>query len=417
MKLYKDIRFSTITLSYFNSKMVELCFWLLLFSFQILVLTGLKPHYFLVTAISLIIFVINLQPYINVLKSIYFLPLFTSILYHVLFNRNIDLAFILSILNYVIIPLVFFHRSFYSFDLYKSVYCFKWFTVLCFVGLMLQIVGVEAPFLDLEFAITDGIVKHRYGSIAGSTLVLGFFTSISFIYCFYNYIYLKDSSKQNIVFLIISLISLFLAQSRRYYVFTFIICALIFYFGKTKRTSLKYFFSKYKYYLISILLFFLIAFFLKDDVFLFARFYSTFDYKNDASNVLRAIKWIEAILNFVHHFWFGAGIGNMGAVGKNVSELTPEELTVAESYYLKVFVEGGIFFGLAFVVLIVNTLKRTFILLKHNSSYSFVCYIFLFFFLDCFMSMTLEYVIGSILFWISIAIINNPLIIKNNQYL
>ena len=152
------------------------------------------------------------------------------------------------------------------------------------------------------------------------------------------------------------------------------------------------------------------SFLMQDQVFLFMRFYSTFDFANDGSNVLRAIKWLEAIQQFLDNFWFGAGLGDMGAVGKNLQELSVYELTVAESYFLKVFVEGGVFFGTAFIIMIVFLLKKSLKILKNHSSNSFAAYIFLFFFLDCFMSMTMEYVIGSILFWLAISVI-----IKENK--
>lgn len=404
-KIIQYFSFISDTLQVFNQKMVNIATLLLLFSFQILVFTEQKPHYLVVVFVCFILLFVNLNTYFNYLKFIYLFPLLISIFYFVSQNKP-DNPFILSILNYVIIPLVFLNHNFQTFDFTKTMQLFQWFTVFCFLGLILQVLGVQAPFLDLELAITNDIVKERYGSFAGSTLVLGFFTSISSIYTYYTYVYHKDKSIKNLVLLAISLTSLFLAQSRRYYIFTFIIMFLIYFLGTNKEFKPFTIIRKNKWAILIILIFTIVSFMLQDKVFLFMRIYSTFDFANDASNVLRAIKWLEAIQQFLDHFWFGAGLGDMGAVGKNLQEEDVYEIAVAESYYLKVFVEAGIFFGISFVCMMIFLLRKSYQLIRANSNKSFAAYIFIFFFVDCFMSMTLEVVLASILFWISVAIIS-----------
>ena len=352
---------------------------------------------------------VNINGYFNYIKLLYLLPLVLSMVYF-LSQHKAESPFILSILNYLIVPLVFLNHNFQNFNFEKMMKLFQWFIIFCFFGLLIQVLGIESSFLDLELAITNDVVKERYGSFAGSTLVLGFYASISTIYTYYTYVYEKNKSIKNIVFLLISLSTLFLAQSRRYYVFTFIIMVLIYFIGGNRDFKIGKIISKNKWIILLIIAMIVGSFLMQDQVFLFMRFYSTFDFANDGSNVLRAIKWLEAIQQFLDNFWFGAGLGDMGAVGKNLQELSVYELTVAESYFLKVFVEGGVFFGTAFIIMIVFLLKKSLKILKNHSSNSFAAYIFLFFFLDCFMSMTMEYVIGSILFWLAISVI-----IKENK--
>ncbi len=400
------------SLQIFNLKMVEIATLVLLFSFQILVFTEQKPHYLIVVFICILLLLVNLNGYFNYLKFLYLFPLLISVFYY-LAQQKPDTPFILSILNYVIIPLVFLNHHFQKFDFTRTMKLFQGFTVFCFFGLLLQVVGIEAPFLDLELAITNDVVKERYGSFAGSTLVLGFYTSISSIYTYYDFIYHKNKSLKNIVLLLISLVSLFLAQSRRYYFFTLVVMFLIYFLGTNKDFKLFTIINKNKWVILLIVTFIIVSFLLQDKVFLFMRIYSTFDFANDASNVLRAIKWLEAIQQFIDHFWFGAGLGDMGAVGKNLQEEDVYEIAVAESYYLKVFVEGGIFFGTAFVCMMIFLLKKAFKLIKDNSTKSFAAYIFIFFFVDCFMSMTMEVVLGSILFWLSVSIISIDSLTEN----
>ena len=409
MTWIKFLNFFSDTVQIFNEKLVLIATALLLFSFQILVLTEQKPHYIIVVLICVVLLIVNINGYFNYIKLLYLLPLTLSMIYF-LSQHKAGSPFILSILNYLIIPLVFLNHNFHDFDLNKMMKLFQWFIVFCFLGLLLQVIGIESPFLDLELAITNEVVKERYGSFAGSTLVLGFYASISTIYTYYTYVYKSDKSIKNIFFLLISLSTLFLAQSRRYYVFTFIIMGLIYFFGGNKEFKLGKIIAKNKWAILIIIALIVGSFLLKDQVFLFMRFYSTFDFANDGSNVLRAIKWLEAIQQFLDNFWFGAGLGDMGAVGKDLQELTVYELTVAESYFLKVFVEGGVFMGIAFIVMMIFLLKKSLKHIKQRSIDSFAAYIFIFFFLDCFMSMTMEYVLASILFWLSIAIItkSNP---------
>lgn len=399
----KYFNFLSDTLNTFNHKLVTIATIFLLFSFQILAFTQQKPHYLIVVFICFLLVIINMNGYFNYIKFFYLFPLLLSIFYFII-NYKAGSPFILSILNYVIIPFVFLNHNFQDFNLEKLMKPFQWFIVFCFFGLLLQLVGFEAPFLDLELARTNDIVKERYGSFAGSTLVLGFYAAISTIYGYYTIIYEKNKSIYNIVIFITSLATLFLAQSRRYYIFSFIIMLLIYFFGSYQNFKISTILTKNKWGILSIIALLVVSFMLQDKVFFFMRFYSTFDYVNDGSNILRAIKWLEAIQRFLDNFWFGAGLGDMGAVGKNLQEITVQEISVAESYFLKVFVEGGFFFGLSFIAITVYLLKKSFSVLK-NPTKAFAAYIFIFFFIDCFMSMTLEYVLGSILFWISISII------------
>lgn len=392
-----------------NQKLVNLIALALLLSFQILTLTNQKPHYILVVLVCILLLIINFNGYINYIKLLYFIPLLVSVFFY-LSQNSPDNPFILSILNYLIIPMVFLNHNFQDFDFSSTMKLFQGFTVVCFFGLLLQVIGIESPFLDLELAITNDVVKERYGSFAGSTLVLGFYTSISTIYSFYNYVYKKDSSIQNIILFCISIISLFLAQSRRYYIFSFIIMFLIYFLGNSNITNPFKIVFKNKIVILAMVSLIVITYFLQDKAFLLMRFYSTFDFANDGSNVLRAIKWLEAIEQFLENFWFGAGLGDMGAVGKNLQELSVYELSVAESYFLKVFVEGGIFFGSAFIIMMIYLLIRSFKFIRRSPSQSFAAYIFIFFFLDCFMSMTMEYVLGSILFWLSISVITKDVL-------
>jgi O-antigen ligase len=397
-----DFKVSTLTLKELNSRIVAFATIVLLFSYQLLTITGQKPHYIIFVFLCLVLIFFNLTPNFNRIKFVYLTTLSLSIIHFVL-NKELDAPFVLSLLNYIVIPIVFLNRNFQDFDLNRILVFFQWFTLLCFLGLLVQIVGFESRFFGLEYAWTNEVLHERYGSFAGGTLVLGYIASISSIYSIYILVYERKKSTYSIGILIVSLLTLILAQSRRYYIFVFVIGVLIYLFNINKKYSLKKFFKVNGLIAASIIIIFSSLFFIKDSSFYLMRFFSTFDFVGDSSNVLRVIKWLDAIQKFLDNFWFGTGAGALGTIGKNIEDTSIQESAVAESYYLKAFVEGGIFFGLAFIGIMFMLLSKA-IRFFRNKEKALAAYIFFFFFLDCFMSMTLEYALASMLFWISISI-------------
>lgn len=400
-----DIK-KSISVNSLNNIIVLISTFFLLAGFPLQVITGQKLHYYIFFFNSLLLLVINIRPILNKYKIVYF-SIISIPVFFFLISKSVDTAFIFSLIPYIIAPLVYWGNAFHNFSLKPVMQMFQAFTVLYFVGVILQMIGFESIFLNIDITITDGELHDRYGSFAGGTLALGLTASFSLMYCFYEFVYYKNKSITNFFLILTSLLTIVFAQSRRYYLFVFIIGFLIFWFNPNREIKNKK--QKFKVILISTLAIVLLIIFLyiiRDTNYYLVRIFSVFDFSGDESNVLRVVKWIEAIQYFLNNFWTGMGFGATGTIGKNFDPTVTslDEIIVAESYYLKILVECGIIFGLTYFAIQIFFLKKAFKQLK-NYEVAFAAYSMLFFFIESFTSTALESAISSMLFWISASVI------------
>jgi hypothetical protein len=166
----------------------------------IFTITESKVHYVFFAAASILVLFLTFRLVINVRKLIYFIPILLSFVYN--FSNNIhNQFFFLSILPYFIVPLVFYNKYFNDFNLTHVLKIFEWFTVLNFLGLLLQLQGIESPFLYLGHAFTNDNYHERYGSFAGGTLALGLGATITVIDSFHKIIFKKDKRAYTIFIL------------------------------------------------------------------------------------------------------------------------------------------------------------------------------------------------------------------------
>lgn len=366
------------------------------------IITGVKVHYLVFFICTVLIYFINLSPYINLTKFAYFLFLFLSVGWFIA-TKPIDLPFIYSILTYIIIPFAFFNRVFKNYNHHALMKAFEVFTFINFLGVLLQVYGVESVFLDVDLVMTEGEYYPRYGSLAGGTLALGFTASISCIYAFYKTVYDKQKTLYNYLVIFYSLVTLLLAQSRRFYVLVFLVMLVIFLFDVNKKYNVKkaLIIAFCSFLLLSVIIY--IAYQFKSQVYFLERGFSILNFEDDAANLQRVAKWLLAINTFLKNIYFGIGIGGTGTIGKNFTEESSlEDLLVAESYYIKVFVEAGVFFGLFFLWLAFKYLFKSFKLLR-NKKTAMSAALFIFFFFECFMSTSLESPLPSMIFWISLS--------------
>ncbi len=380
---------------------------LCLAGYPIGVITGVKVHYLLFSFFSFILFFVNFyKGGINKFKAYYFITLLIPTA-HFLATRTIDLPFIYSALNYVIVPLVFFSINFSKFNLNVFVRIFQLFTFINLIGLILQTIGFESPILQQEFTYTNDVLHDRYGSFAGGSLVLGFIASISTIFSFYDLLCNKKRDALTYLNIVISLLTLVIAQSRRFYIFILIVLALMFLISSNKRINKKKLIKNLIIIAIAVAGFIFFLYQFKNDNYYASRFFSTFDFKYDASNALRILMWIKAFQTFINNFWFGIGMGGIGTIGKDVFDNLKdvEDLFVSESYFLKSFVEGGIFFGTCFFLISLHFFKKSFKELR-NKNKSLAAYLFIFLFLDSFVSTTLETLLATLIFWIAVSILH-----------
>lgn len=392
-------------ISKLNQLLVWYCVLFCLCGYPISILSGLKLHYFVFVFLCIPVFILNYTStlFLNY-RLLYLISLFIPTSFYLIINRP-DLPFIYSALNYLIVPLVFCNKKFSDFKLTEIFGIFHFFTFLNLIGLITQLIGIESPILQQDFAITNEVVHERYGSLAGGSLVLGFIASLSCIFSFYDYLCLKKKSTNTYLLLANSLLTLIIAQARRFYIIVLVI-VFIMYIANLNKTDRKKIVQKIVYGLFVIALVMIVLFQFRNSNFYISRFFSTFDFTGDASNALRAILWFKAFNVFLDNFWFGIGMGGIGTIGKDVWENLKdvEDLFVAESYFLKNLVEGGIIFGLTFLWFSIHFIKVSFKQLG-NRQKDLAAYIFIFFFLDNFVSTTLETLLASLIFWIAIAIL------------
>ncbi len=391
-----------------NEVLIKIITIVLLAGFPISVITGIKLHYFLFILIGLIILIINVSKHWNNIKFLYFFSLAIPVLHFVATNA-INISFIYSLLTYIVIPLIYFSKNFQTFKVSIFDKPFQIFSVIFLVGLLLQIMGMESQFLYAELTYTDGVLHDRYGSLAGGSLALGFTASIATIFSFFNVIYNKKRDPFTLGMLFLSLLTLILAQSRRFYFFIFVIIVLMFLFNSKKKYDVR---KILKTFLISILIIgtlIIVLFYFREKNYYVNRFFSAFDFSGDASNALRVLMWVKAFNAFLNNFWFGMGLGATTSVGKDIWDTITavEDLFVAESYFLKNLVDGGIFFGATFIIISFKFCIKSFKILRSNLNKNSIlaAYLFLFFFLDSFISTSLESVVSSLMFWICLAII------------
>jgi len=399
-----NIRLAKFTVEAINYWLIAVLTWVLLFSFVFLSLTGSKPHYIIFIAISILLAIFNFSKNVIGIKALYIIA-FIVPSFVFLISHAADKPFVYNLLTYLFIPFIFFSSYFESFEIGRILKIFQIFTVCSFIGILLQIAGINLPFLALEYAWIGEAQTKRYGSLAGGTLNLGFFSAISIIYTWYDRIYNRVKTGGNSWILLISIATLLLSSARRYIVFLAPVILLIYLFDVNKTINKQKLKKTVVYILASIGVIFALLFSIKDSSLYLVRFFATFDFVNDGSNAVRVLKWLEAIDKFMANFWFGAGAGAQGAIGKEIDLDDLDTVTVAESYYLKVLVEGGIFFGLFFFGFMIYQLTRAFKFIRVKQK-ALASFIIIFFFIDSFTSMSLEYVIGSVIFWICVSKLN-----------
>lgn len=370
------------------------------------VITESKFYYYAFSVICVLILLLNRRSYINTIKLLYFLPILISFAFN--FSANYaNPFFLLSVLPYFLIPLVFYNGYFQGFSLSFIMKIFEWFTILNFLGLLLQLSGIESPFLYLGYAFTNNVYHERYGSFAGGTLALGLGATVSTIHSFHKIVYEKQKSTYNIIVLLVAIATMILAQSRRFYIMAFIMMAVVYFFNPEKKYDSKKIIRVLSGMLITILISSIILYQAKGKFFYLERLLSIVDFKNDPANLERITKWLMAIDAFLSHFWMGMGIGAAGIIGKNFNEtVSVTDVFVAESYYLKVFVEAGVVSGCVFLGLMIFFLRKAITCLRIKEVALPALFI-VFFFIDSFMSTSLEGPLWALLFWICVAVVMN----------
>lgn len=219
------------------------------------------------------------------------------------------------------------------------------------VGLVAQLYGYQSAFLVDEQTITASEVHIRYTSLVGGALALGIISTITALSSAYWLLARQQYRIYNALVLIASIICTYFSYSRRGYII--LALGLLVIFWRTYYSPL----MTRKMLLATLFLIsaaFLMVIFHEDVGNILPRVWSIFDFQDDPGNVLRVVKWIEALDTIGAHPLLGVGFGESGTLGRDPSELlNGEDIFSAESYYLQVAMEGGIPVG-AIVLLVIG---------------------------------------------------------------
>jgi O-antigen ligase len=142
---------------------------------------------------------------------------------------------------------------------------------------------------------------------------------------------------------------------------------------------------------------------------------SVFDFSKDEGNVARLKSWYLALKKIEESAPFGLGFGATGTIGRKKAPIGGiANVYSTESRYLQVFLEGGVFVGIAFLILVVWTAYKG---LKIRSRVNVLSYaIFIAISAESIMGGALEAPLTSLVYWISFAQIYQS-IEKKNEYL
>jgi hypothetical protein len=404
-----------IKVNEFSENLIKTSLIVLLFGFIITQLFELKIHYFIFILSSCIIAIININKYeIIQLKKAFYIVITALLCIITVPRTGFSAAFLFSLVSYLMVPIIFYSKGFKNFKISSLSTVFKIANVFFAFGLILQYLGAESRFLDSAFTYTSGNLESRFGSFAGGSLLLGLCGCFQILF---SVIELSKDQKSNIkqkieiyFFLSVAVFNLICSQSRRFYIFILLTLLIVYLFrlGKINKQRI---IKAILFFSIFCILFFVLSFTVLEKNYFVIRLFSVFDFKNDNSNNLRIFLWLKAINDFLNNFWIGTGLSSTTIVGKDIWNVVDniEDIITTESFFLKNFVEGGIIFGSFWFFLLANALKKAFKAFKENSNLNEIAagYFIVFFFIDSFVSTSLESILSSTIFWICLSILDN----------
>ena len=274
--------------------------------------------------------------------------------------------FWLSMASYLVIPLICGRYVLTPEQFDRLLLVFSIVAIPNLVGLATQSFGYRSELLVDEFTMTASEVHVRYTSFVGGALALGMISTITALSSAYWLFARKQYRLYNGLIFIASIICLYFSFSRRGYVILALgLLVLSWGIYKAQKRGISMLFVA------SLLIgsTVLVGATLGDLGTVFSRVWSTTDFIDDPSNVLRVIKWIEAFNTIAEHPLLGIGFGASGTLGRDPSEfmnLPMADIFTAESYYLQVAMEGGVFVGAIVLLVIGHVIFGSLKMVRHD---------------------------------------------------
>jgi hypothetical protein len=281
------------------------------------------------------------------------------------------------------------------------------------VGLVVQLYGYHSEFLVDDFTMTASEVHVRYTSFVGGALALGMISTITALSSAYWLLARQQHRIYNTLIFIASIICVYYSYSRRGYVI--LALGLFVILWRTYYSPL----GTRKMLLSAFLLVgatFLMASTLDDIGNVFPRIWSIFDFQNDPGNVLRVVKWIEAINTIAEHPLLGVGFGSSGTLGREPSDLLDgHNIFTAESYYLQVAMEGGLLVGAIVLFVMGKVIFGSLKCVRHEHQILLTTSILVSLASESIAGTAITSPLMAILFWLAYGI-NSSILAKNDRY-
>lgn len=366
------------------------------------VLTGIKLQYVYLLLATLTLFLLNVGKPGVLYANIFCFFFFIVVAYHVVYSE-ITTAFVLSAGTYFAVPLVYTRRLINPDDYGRVLDYLSWAVLLNGIGIALQVMGIgrQTDLLAIDSAFTDGVIHARYTGLAGGVLTLGVFSAVALINSAYQIMMERRRVIFNSIVVVASLMCILLSFTRRYYVLVPIIMAVILYlwFQSRRKTVGNY--------LLMVLVIVggfcgLVVLVLLNDM-LLERILSIFDFQSDIANRDRVTRWNIAWHGFITHWNFGMSPGATGTVGAGKVQSSSDYFS-AESFYLKMLMETGLWASMALLTLLTVSAVRAFRRFRQRELLLPVC-IFLFYLIEATVSTSMEAPFSYILFMFTVGVL------------
>uniref|UniRef100_B3EM01 O-antigen polymerase n=1 Tax=Chlorobium phaeobacteroides (strain BS1) TaxID=331678 RepID=B3EM01_CHLPB len=351
---------------------------------------GVQYLYLVVSLMMILPFVLNKS--IDVLMGVYLLVVILLFVYSFFLTEGLSYKYYSSFVYYVAIPFAYGRGNLFVNQYYynKLLYGLLVVVIPNAIVVLMQSNGLYVNLFPVEYTRISDVVYVRCTGVLGGSLINGLVSALCLIIIIYRALEEKKYKTIDLLLFVLSLYALLLSYSRGAYVLLMVAVFVIVY----KMRILSFKGVKRPYVVFFIVLFVAVILFYNDVV--LERIYSIFDF-SQGGNLLRYDYWLRSLQVFKDNMILGAGLGMTSTVGGSDSSMViAGDASIAESYYLKLMVEGGIMLLISFLPLVFYGIKKS---LKEKNELLFSA-IFIAITIETFIMPSLESPLISIIYWL-----------------
>jgi len=389
----------------------------LIYSWPLQVVFGEKVAYWVFAVISGVIFLLTIDARWSPVLSVYCLIITFVVVMQIAFiSLPLQQAFQPLVL-YLFVPFIYGRKIFDGDRLHWLLRALLICVPINFIGILLQLSGYNSDYLVLQQTATFELLHDRYASFMGGVLSLGYVSMFNAI-CSLYYLLMSNREKDKIFYgglFVLAIFTLYLSFTRRFYIILIIAAILM--------TLYCY---NWRRFVVSLVAIISIAIVFKIvvvnnmidkpyNVLFLDRLASTFDFSgDDEANEYRILKGIQAIDWSLSSPFLGLGVGSVGTIGKSIEELSEnfDEAMIAETYYLYVAVDFGIFVAVYFFLLMLYLFYKS--IIEFHLSGSVAALLLALYPIDCISSVELAGPFPAVIFWLCIGVFFSGGFFMNN---